>query len=56
MRAYLDGEDPAAAAERAAWDRYVRKVVAAAPPLRPEQIAALSALLDWEPEPDGGAA
>ena len=54
VRAYLDGEDPAAAAERAAWDAYVRKVVAAAPPLRPEQIAALSALFDWEPGKDGG--
>jgi excisionase family DNA binding protein len=49
VRAYLDGETPAAAAERAAWDAYVRRVVAAAPPLRSEQIAALSALLDWEP-------
>jgi excisionase family DNA binding protein len=54
VAAYLDGEDPASAAERAAWDAYVRKVVANAPPLRPEQIAALSALLDWEPD-QGGA-
>jgi excisionase family DNA binding protein len=55
IAAYLDGETPAAAAERAAWDAYVRKVVANAPPLTPEQIAALSALFDWEPE-NGGAA
>ena len=49
VAAYLDGETPASAAERAAWDAYVRKVVAAAPPLTPEQIAALSALFDWQP-------
>ena len=53
--AYLNGETPASTSEREAWDAYVRKVVADAPPLRPEQIAALSALLDWEPE-NGGAA
>jgi excisionase family DNA binding protein len=54
--AYLAGEDPASAGERAAWDVYVRKAAEAAPPLRPEQIAALSALFDWEPAPNGGAA
>jgi excisionase family DNA binding protein len=53
VRAYLDGEDPASAGERAAWDAYVRKAAAAAPPLRPEQIAALSALFDYQP--DGAA-
>jgi excisionase family DNA binding protein len=56
VAAYLNGEDPAAAAERAAWDAYVRKVVAAAPPLRPEQIAALAALFDHQPAADGGDA
>ena len=55
VRAYLDGETPASAAERAAWDAYIRKVAAAAPPLRPEQVAALSALFDWQPG-HGGAA
>ena len=53
VAAYLDREDPASAAERVTWDAYVRKVVAEAPPLRPEQIAALSALLDWEPDKGG---
>ncbi|MGV0781470.1 helix-turn-helix domain-containing protein [Mycolicibacterium sp. XJ775] len=48
IRAYLDGEDPASTIERAAWDAYVRKVIAGAPPLRPEQIAGLSTLFDWE--------
>ena len=48
IRAYLDGEEPAAAAERAAWDAYIRKVVAKAPPLTAEQIAALSALFDYQ--------
>ena len=52
VRAYLAGETPASVDERAAWDAYVRKVAAAAPPLRPEQIAALSALFDYQP--DGG--
>ncbi len=33
----------------------MRKVVADAPPLTPEQIAALTALFDWEPD-EGGAA
>jgi excisionase family DNA binding protein len=56
VRAYLDGEDPASAGERAAWDAYIRKAAAAAPPLRPEQIVALSALFDWQPEPSGGEA
>ena len=51
---YLDGETPASTAERTDWDAYVRKVVAEAPPLRPEQVAALSALLDWESD-NGGA-
>jgi excisionase family DNA binding protein len=46
IAAYLDGETPASSAERTAWDAYVRKVVAAPPPLTPEQIAALSALFD----------
>ena len=55
IAAYLDGETPASAAERTDWDAYVRKVVAEAPPLQPEQIAALSALFDWEPD-NGGAA
>jgi excisionase family DNA binding protein len=55
LLAYLDGEDPASTTERAAWDAYIRKVVAAAPPLRPEQVAALSALFDWQPG-NGGAA
>ena len=54
VRAYLAGETPASVDERAAWDAYVRKVVAAAPPLRPEQIAALSALFDYQPVPYGG--
>ncbi len=56
LLAYLDGEDPASTTERAAWDAYIRKVVAAAPPLRPEQVAALSALFDWQPAADGGGA
>jgi excisionase family DNA binding protein len=47
--AYLDGDTPAIVAERADWDSYIRKLVANAPPLRPEQIAALSALFDWQP-------
>jgi excisionase family DNA binding protein len=49
IAAYLDGETAASTAERTDWDSYVRKVVAEAPPLTPEQIAALSALLDWQP-------
>ena len=53
IAAYLDGETPASTAERNDWDTYVRKVVDEAPPLTPEQIAALSSLLDWQP---GGAA
>ncbi len=53
VRAYLAGETPASIDERAAWDAYVRKAAAAAPPLRPEQIAALSALFDYQP--DGAA-
>lgn len=55
IAAYLDGETAASTAERAAWDAHVRKVVAEAPALTPEQIAALSALLDWEPEKGGAA-
>jgi hypothetical protein len=38
------------AAER---DAYIDAVVEAAPPLRPEQVAKLSALFDWQPERDG---
>ena len=53
--AYVDGDDPAHAAERAEWDAYITKLAAEAPPLRPEQIAALSALFDWQPSNDGGA-
>jgi excisionase family DNA binding protein len=56
VAAYLDGETPTSTAERTAWDAYVRKVVAEAPPLRPEQIAALSALFDYQPAADGGGA
>ena len=33
VAAYLDGETPASTAERTAWDAYIRKVVAEAPPL-----------------------
>ena len=55
VAAYLDGETPASTAERTDWDAYIRKVVAEAPPLTPEQIAALSALFDWEPGKDGAA-
>jgi excisionase family DNA binding protein len=55
VAAYLAGETPASTAERTAWDAYIRRVVAEAPPLRPEQIAALSALLDWEPGTGGAA-
>ena len=55
IAAYLAGETPASTAERTTWDTYVRKVVAEAPELTPEQVAALSALLDWEPE-NGGVA
>lgn len=55
--AYLDGEDAASAAERADWDAYIVKLVAAAPPLRPDQIAALSSLLDYQvPASRDGAA
>ncbi|MDW5610013.1 helix-turn-helix domain-containing protein [Mycolicibacterium sp. D5.8-2] len=46
VAAYLDGETPAQAAERHDWDAHIRKVVAAAPPLTPGQISALSALFD----------
>ena len=53
VAAYLDGQSPASTAERTAWDAYIRKVVAEAPQLTPEQIAALSALLDWEPDKGG---
>jgi excisionase family DNA binding protein len=56
VAAYLDGETPAAAVERHEWDTYIRKAVAAAPPLTPEQIAALSALTDWQPASDDGVA
>jgi excisionase family DNA binding protein len=55
LLAYLDGEDAASAAERVEWDAYIKKVVADAPPLRPEQIAALSALFDWQPDNSGAA-
>lgn len=51
--AYADGETPAATAERDDWDAHIRKVVAKAPPFTPEQVAALSALLDWEPDNNG---
>jgi hypothetical protein len=54
VAAYLDSETPAAAAERHDWDRDIRKLVAAAPPLRPDQIAALTALFDWTPPAGGG--
>src|SRR5262245_4022465 len=43
VAAYLDNETPARLAERAAWDAYIRKQVAKAPPLTAEQTAALSA-------------
>lgn len=56
LLAYLDSETAASAAERTEWDAYIRKVVAAAPPLRPEQVAALSALFDYQPAADGGGA
>jgi excisionase family DNA binding protein len=49
VAAYLDGQTPVQAAELADWDAYVRKLVDAAPPLTAEQIAALSALLDYQP-------
>lgn len=52
LLAYLDGDTPSIAAERADWDAFIRKLVADAPPLRPEQIVALSALLDWHPGED----
>jgi hypothetical protein len=35
--------------QQAEWDAVIDAEVAAAPPLRPEQIAALSALFDWQP-------
>ena len=41
------------AAEHAEWDACVDAEVKAAPPLRAEQIARLSALFDW-PEANGG--
>lgn len=53
--AYLGADDPARAEERAAWDAHIQALVAAAPPLRPDQIAALSALLDYQqPGSKGG--
>lgn len=42
--------------EQAEWDAVIDAEVAAAPPLRPDQIAALSALFDWQPARDGGNA
>ena len=36
-------------------EAYIQATVDAMPPLKPEQIAALSALFDYEP-PDGGEA
>ena len=50
MAADPNRADPPPPPSWAAWDAYVRKVVAAVPPLRPEQIAALSALFDWKPD------
>ena len=47
--AYLDRDNPASVAERAAWDAYIRKLAASAPPLSAAQITALSALLDSQP-------
>ena len=38
------------AAER---DAYIDAVMAAAPPLRPDQIARLGALFDWQPDKGG---
>ncbi|MEN3223394.1 helix-turn-helix domain-containing protein [Mycolicibacterium porcinum] len=53
LRAYLDSDTPAAAAERTGWDARIREMVDNAPPLTPAQVSALSALFDWQP---GGAA
>jgi excisionase family DNA binding protein len=53
VQAYLDGQTPASTAERVARDAYIRKVVANAPPLSAEQVAALSALFDSEPDQGG---
>ncbi|MBI3214738.1 MAG: helix-turn-helix domain-containing protein [Mycobacterium sp.] len=54
---YVGGEDPASAVERAAWDAYIIELVAAAPPLRPDQISSLSALFDYQnPGSEGGGA
>jgi excisionase family DNA binding protein len=55
IAAYLDGETPANAAERAEWDAYVRKVVASAPELTAAQTSALSSLFDWQPDNSGAA-
>ena len=35
-------------------EAYIQKTVDAMPPLRPEQIAALQVLFDWDPPRDGG--
>ncbi|WP_273734170.1 helix-turn-helix domain-containing protein [Mycolicibacterium septicum] len=49
VAAYLDGDTPAAAAERAAWDTevlaYIEETLASAPPLTAEQRAKLAELL-----------
>lgn len=52
---YLDGQNPAETAERVRWDAHIRKIVAHAPPLTAEQVAALSALLDWNGGGNGSA-
>jgi hypothetical protein len=41
--------------EQAEWDAVIDAEVAAAPPLRPEQIATLSALFDCQPDNSGAA-
>ena len=40
--------------EQAEWDERIDAEVAAAPPLRPDQIAKLSALFDYEDTATGG--
>ena len=56
VAAYLESQTTAEAAERRAWDDYIRKAVEKAKPLTAEQIAALSTLFDWQPENGDGAA
>ena len=48
--AFLVGDGRCNAAE---YDAHIQAIVDAWPPLRPDQIAALSALFDWQPDQGG---